>query len=175
MKRLTVLLVAAMVVSTNTACATPKETTTITVGHTSIVPVSKTELLQQRTNKVLAELKARIHKTWYVFSGDQPSGWDCSGLTRWAYAQLGYDIPHSAHKQATLGKQVSIPQPGDLVVFGYGPWFVHAAIYVGGNKVIHAGFRPGTQTEIISLSSPAFHGMRIVFRRILPLPQKALL
>lgn len=174
MKRLTVLLVAAMVVSTNTACATP-QTKPVTIEHTSFVPVSAQQKLQHRTNKVLAQLKARIHKTWYVFSGDQPSGWDCSGLTRWAYAQLGYDIPHSAHKQATLGKRVTIPQPGDLVVFAYGPWFVHAAIYVGDNKVIHAGFRPGTKTEIISLSSPSFAGMRIVFRRILPLPQKALL
>ena len=174
MKRLTVLLVAAIVVSTNTACATPK-TAPVTIAHTSFVPLSAEQKLENRTNKVLTKLKSRIGKTWYVFSGDQPSGWDCSGLTRWAYAQLGYDIPHSAHKQATLGKRVPIPQPGDIVVFAYGQYFVHAAIYIGDNKVIHAGFRPGTRTEIISLSSPAFHGMRVVFRRILPFTQKALL
>ena len=175
MKRLTVILVAAMVMATNTACASPQPTATTVIQHTAFVPVSNKQKLEQRTKHVLAQLKARIGKTWYVFSGDQPSGWDCSGLTRWAYAQLGYNIPHSAHKQATLGKRVTVPQLGDIVVFAYGPWFVHAAIYVGGNKVIHAGFRPGTRTEIISLSSPAFHGMHWEFRRILPFTQKVLL
>jgi cell wall-associated NlpC family hydrolase len=38
-----------------------------------------------KLNAVVDKLKARVGKTWYVFSGNTPAGWDCSGLTMWFY------------------------------------------------------------------------------------------
>lgn len=124
---------------------------------------------QARMDKVISRVEARIGKTWYVFSGDQPTGWDCSGLTRWAYAQMGIDIPHSATKQAGVGRLVEDPLPGDIVLFGYkgSKSYYHAALYVGNGKVVHAGFRRGTTTQIISISSPAFRGSRVSYVRVL--------
>lgn len=79
-------------------------------------------------------------KTPYVYSGSSTFGWDCSGMVVWAYKKLGVTLPHSANKQAHLGKRVSKPQVGDIVVFAYpgSTDFYHSAIYIGNNKIINA-------------------------------------
>jgi hypothetical protein len=104
-------------------------------------------------------------KTPYVFSGSKPSGWDCSGLVVWAYKKVGFTLPHSADKQAHLGKRVSKPQVGDIVVFAYSgsTSFYHSAIYLGNNKIINANLMFGT-TKIQLLTD--FRKSQIRFVRI---------
>lgn len=123
----------------------------------------------QRVRNVVSKLESRVGKTWYVFSGATPAGWDCSGLVYWAYKQLGIDVPHSANKLGHLTKGVKDPMPGDIVVWAYGKStsYYHAAIYIGNGKVIHAGFRKGTTTQIISLKSMAFKGSTAKFVRLI--------
>lgn len=124
--------------------------------------------IEQRMAGVVKQLKKRIGKTWYVFSGATPRGWDCSGLTRWAYQQIGVDIPHSANKQARLGIKVVSPAIGDLVLFGYPGTntFFHASIYIGNNKVIHAGFRKGQTTSVLDLDSASVKNTKMRFVRV---------
>src|SRR5207302_10474352 len=73
----------------------------------------------------------------YVWGGASPSGFDCSGLTMYVYAQVGVSLPHSSYAQYGMG--VAVPQsdlqPGDLVFF-YG--LGHVGIYIGGGQYIHA-------------------------------------
>lgn len=118
---------------------------------------------------VIDQLKTHIGKTWYVFSGSTPSGWDCSGLVYWAYQQLGIDVPHSANKLGHLNDGVKDPVAGDIVVWSYkgSTSYYHAAIYIGNGKVIHAGFRKGTTTQIIDLDSPSFKGSTAKFVRVI--------
>lgn len=73
--------------------------------------------------------------TPYVWGGSQPGGFDCSGLTSWAYAQAGVEIPRLAAHQA-VGQQVSYDEllPGDLVV-----WEGHVAMYTGDGMMVEAG------------------------------------
>jgi cell wall-associated NlpC family hydrolase len=68
--------------------------------------------------------------------GDGPNGYDCSGLTRQAYAHAGLRLPHSSGAQAARAHTISRAQarPGDLVV-GSG----HVGVYMGGGMMIDAG------------------------------------
>jgi murein DD-endopeptidase len=124
---------------------------------------------RHRIQKVVNRLEKRVGKTWYVFSGSTPRGWDCSGLVRWTYQQLGIEVPHSANKQGHLAKGVKDPQVGDIVVWGYkgSKSYYHAGIYIGDGKAIHAGFRKGTTTQVIDVDSPAFKGSTVKFVRLI--------
>jgi cell wall-associated NlpC family hydrolase len=123
----------------------------------------------QRVQSVVNKLEKRIGKTWYVFSGATPSGWDCSGLVYWAYQQLRIEVPHSANKLGHLTEGVKDPKVGDIVVWGYkgSKSYYHAGIYIGDGKAIHAGFRKGTTTQIIPLDSPSFKGSTVKFVRLI--------
>ncbi|WP_024876082.1 C40 family peptidase [Saccharomonospora piscinae] len=74
----------------------------------------------------------------YVYGATGPSQFDCSGLTSWAYAQAGINIPRTSSSQSTYGTPVSRSQlqPGDLVFF-YSP-VSHVGIYIGGGNMVHA-------------------------------------
>jgi hypothetical protein len=117
----------------------------------------------------VSELKKYVNKTWYVFSGSTPRGWDCSGLTLWFYRDLGVELEHSATKQALYaGFHVDYPKVGDLVAFRHynAEKYYHIGIYVGNNEIIHAR-RKGTLTELVSLSDEKFKKSEITFVRIL--------
>lgn len=109
---------------------------------------------------------AQANKTRYVFSGDTPYGWDCSGLVRWVYKQSGIVLPHSADAQGHVGVRVSIPKRGDIVVFAYPGRsdFNHAAIYLGQGLILDAN-RGFGMTVIEPLTN--FKGQQIRFVRVL--------
>jgi cell wall-associated NlpC family hydrolase len=84
----------------------------------------------------------------YVWGGESPAGFDCSGLVAYVYSQVGVSLPHYTGAQWNMGVPVarSDLQPGDLVFFdGLG----HVGIYVGGNEFIHA---PHTG-DVVKISS----------------------
>ena len=81
----------------------------------------------------------------YQLGGSGPDVWDCSGLTKAAYAAAGIYIgTHSATSQyntmAGQGKLVSFSQVqvGDLVFWGSPGNYYHVAIYVGGGEILEA-------------------------------------
>ena len=117
----------------------------------------------------IKELSEHIGKTKYVFSGSTPAGWDCSGLVVWFYSGLSHELPHSATKQGLMKPKVTNPLPGDIVVFKYknAKNFIHSAIYIGNNEVIHSGFGSGDRTEIISLDDAAFASQDHYFVRVM--------
>ena len=95
----------------------------------------------------------------YVWAGNTPSGFDCSGFTQYVTQNVyGYDITHSTDTQATMGSSVAWGewQPGDLVFFvgtgGTGGYLSHVGIYVGDGQFIHAE-NPSTGVVISSLYS----------------------
>jgi cell wall-associated NlpC family hydrolase len=98
----------------------------------------------------------------YVWGGASPSGFDCSGLVVYVFAQVGRSLPHNAAMQYGYGSPVSRAQlaPGDLVFFnGLG----HVGIYIGGGQFIHAP-HSGDVVKISSLGeswySSTYYGAR---------------
>lgn len=90
----------------------------------------------------------------YVFGGARPGAWDCSGLTKAAYARIGVELPHRAAEQAHRG--VAIPRSrarvGDLVVWGGH----HVGLYAGHGRVLHAP-RTGKRVQIAPIwGAPTF-------------------
>lgn len=78
-------------------------------------------------------------------------GFDCSGLTEYAFSQAGYDIGGWTGTQKDVGTAVASmadAQPGDLLFFG-SP-IRHVAIYMGDNQLIHAP-KPGDVVKIVAV------------------------
>jgi len=81
----------------------------------------------------------------YVFGGTAPYSFDCSGLTQWCYSTAGVSLPRTAQGQydALIHIPLSEAQPGDLVFFtgtySAGRYITHVGIYVGNNRMFHAG------------------------------------
>jgi cell wall-associated NlpC family hydrolase len=73
---------------------------------------------------------------YVAFQQTPQHGFDCSGLTTWAWAQAGVSIPHQSALQYATNPHVpkNQAQPGDLI-FYYSP-ISHVGIYVGGGKMI---------------------------------------
>lgn len=98
----------------------------------------------------------------YVYGGDGPNSFDCSGFTQYVYKKFGVSLPHSASAQQSYGKAVSKSnlKQGDLVFFTG-----HVGIYVGNNKFIHAA-NPSKGVVITSLSDSYYKKNYITARRI---------
>jgi cell wall-associated NlpC family hydrolase len=97
----------------------------------------------------------------YVWGGASPSGFDCSGLVMYVYAQLGISLPHYTVAQWSSTEPISQSEmePGDLVFFnGLG----HVGIYIGGGQFVDAP-HTGSVVRIDSLSGfGGFDGARRV-------------
>jgi len=104
----------------------------------------------------------------YVFGGTTPNGFDCSGFTRYVFAQAGIYLPRSADEQYEVGRSVSYSrlQSGDLVYFStYEAGASHVGIYLGNGQFISATSSRGI--AIARLDSGYWGDRYIGARRVL--------
>jgi hypothetical protein len=88
----------------------------------------------------------------YVFGGNTPSGFDCSGFVKFVYARCGMDLPRMADEQFEVGVPVpaNLLQAGDMVFFStYDDGASHAGIYVGDGKFISATSSRGVAVDTL--------------------------
>lgn len=90
----------------------------------------------------------RFIGTPYVWGGEEPGGFDCSGLTQYVYKQLGVELPRTAEEQRRWAQPVQPGQlaVGDLVFFQSSPGADahHVGLYIGDGQMIDAPHRGTT-------------------------------
>jgi hypothetical protein len=121
------------------------------------------QLLALPTNGTVGAKAVKIAMQYlgvpYVWGGADPlTGFDCSGLTMYVYAQLGIQLTHYTGSQFYEGTRVPpwALQPGDLVFFepsARGPQ--HEGMYIGNGQFIQAP-HTGDVVKISSLSEPGY-------------------
>ena len=124
-------------------------------------------VLNQR--KSILDMSQDLRGGRYVYGGNRPGGFDCSGFTSYVMKKHGIGVHRTASTQLQDG--VIIPrealQVGDLVFFkksGNSHPATHVGIYVGDNNMIHSA-RNGVVLE--SLDSPYYAKYYLCARRVL--------
>ena len=77
----------------------------------------------------------------YVYGGNGPNSFDCSGFVLYVYRHFGYNFSRGAQEQYNDGLNVDMDEllPGDLVFFsGNGAYITHVGLYLGNGEFIHA-------------------------------------
>lgn len=97
--------------------------------------------------------KAQVGKA-YIWGGEGPIGFDCSGLVLKAYQQAGIYLPHYSGSQIARGHRISLDeiQPGDLFAK---PGGGHVAIYVGNGQIVEAA-NPRAGVHLTSIYSSLY-------------------
>ncbi len=142
------------------AAAAQQATSSSSSTPTSIVPPPGPPIASNGAgHPQAASIALRYLGVRYVYGGASPSGFDCSGLVMYVYAQLGISLPHYTVAQWNATQPVSSPEPGDLVFFdGLG----HVGIYIGNGQMVDAP-HTGSVVRIDSISGfGAFNGARRV-------------
>lgn len=128
------------------------------------LPVSRS-MSTNRTRRLVQEA-LRYQGVPYYFGGTTPNGFDCSGFTRYVYAQVGVTLPRMADSQYYDLPEVSELQVGDLVFFEtYEPGPSHVGIYIGNRQFVNASSSRGVVVD--SLDSGYWSARYIGARRAL--------
>lgn len=83
----------------------------------------------------------------YVYGGNTPGGFDCSGLVYYAYSRAGLEVPRTTTRQYRQAQRIARRNlaPGDLVFFRLRGSVSHVGLYLGDGEMIHA---PSTGNDV---------------------------
>lgn len=130
-----------------------------------------TSTAASKIDRVISLAKAKLGCK-YVVGGSGSKTFDCSGLTRYCFSEVGVYLPHSARSQGYSGTRLakSKLKKGDLVFFDTDPKdgdkCDHVGIYLGSGSFIHASSAAG-KVMTSSLSSGYYSNTFSWGRRIL--------
>lgn len=124
--------------------------------------------ISQSPALALVSTALALRGTPYRNGGSDTEGFDCSGFTRFVFAQHGVHLPREVRDQFQLGEKIDRDDvaPGDLVFFNtssHGP--SHVAIAVGRDEFVHAPSSRGV-VRIEHLSSQYWARRLIGVRRV---------
>lgn len=130
----------------STAATTPVASASSSVEATEPIPESGAQLTAATWRRAIGQAVIDAGETKlgapYVYSAGGPDAFDCSGFTRWAWMQLGVELPHNSGAQWAAVEQIPLDQlePGDIIFdWGFGGGEPdHVGLYVGDGVMIHA-------------------------------------
>jgi cell wall-associated NlpC family hydrolase len=97
--------------------------------------------------RVLATAERHLGEK-YVYGGETPGAFDCSGFVQYVFGRHGVSLPRTSRQQAEAGRRVppavASLRPGDLMLFASkGGRIDHVAIYAGNNRMLHSSAGAG--------------------------------
>ncbi len=121
-------------------------------NYVSVTPDEAAETAAATMGDAVLEYAKSFLGVPYVYGGSSPYGFDCSGFTKYVYANFGVSLPRTSYSQMYSGTPVSIEdmQIGDLIVFRGGG---HVGIYAGNGTYIHAP-QTGRSVSVDPLNRP---------------------
>lgn len=139
-----------------------KQTKTVTVhaGSNAAPTLNQSAGVTATLGNKAATHGLRYQGVPYVYGGETPQGFDCSGFIQYVMREVGVNVPRTTYAQYGAGAQVAKQnlQPGDLVFFAAGGAATsHAGIYLGNGKFVHADATDGVTVD--DLNSGYWAGM----------------
>jgi len=110
-------------------------------GGVAAVSAPRADAAASASTSMRALIYANSKKgTLYLWGGNGPNRFDCSGLTKWAYARAGRTIPRTADQQyrASIHESQSQSRPGDLVFFFHGRTVTHVGLRAARGYIVHS-------------------------------------
>ena len=146
----------------------------VTTGSAGAVGVAASDgpgLTIAQTRAFLTAALGQVGKP-YVWGGDGPNVFDCSGLVQWSMRQAGIVMPRVAVDQAQTGPQLPVAdlEPGDLLFYHTDPtaptYISHVAIYLGNGLMLQAP-QPGQDVQVVpAVFGAGFAGAVRVYPRV---------
>jgi cell wall-associated NlpC family hydrolase len=130
---------------------------------------------------VAVKIAQRYLGTPYLYGGESPSGFDCSGLMQYVWGKVGVHLARVSEDQIFDGTPVPRDklQPGDLVFFRQDGDVHHVGMYVGHGRFIEAP-HTGDVVKYARLDDPYYAAQYAGARRVAgmagqdaPMPQWA--
>jgi cell wall-associated NlpC family hydrolase len=138
------------------------------VAATPPVPDERTRNLSEpapTSGERVARIAVKAVGVPYRWGGESPeTGFDCSGLVRWAYGRIGIELPHNSYALYSVGRSVprARMEPGDVLFFeGLG----HVGLYLGRGRMVHAP-QTGREVEVVRLGATNYGSRLIGARRM---------
>ncbi len=100
----------------------------------------------------------------YVWGGNGPYAFDCSGLMVYLARQRGIALPRTSQAQAASGRPIGRGEllPGDLVLMNGGG---HVGMYIGGGQIVHA-LNPAQGVQVMNLDYALAYNPLYSFRAL---------
>ena len=118
--------------------------------------------------RAVAETALSLTGRPYRLGGSDPTGFDCSGLVQYVFAQHGFGTPRVVEQQVQLGRRLDTDEigPGDLVFFRVDSRRPsHVGIAIDATRFVHAP-RTGSRVRVDALDAPYWRKRYVEARRI---------
>lgn len=147
--------------------STPQIKEVITDIHDSLSHLS------DERRKIL-QAAQRVIGVKYKYGGEDTTGFDCSGFTKYIYRSAGLELPHNANQQSKVGDTVELSKakPGDLIFFGSNSRAYHAGLIYSNNNgeisLVHCASRGVTYNSPSDLNTKYWLEKVLRIQQIIP-------